>query len=89
MTDATITDITVYRLSKGADFSNWNDSRIDSRYNLLKQVEKKGVEVFGEPDNSIFKLAFPDGYDPLNHADDNIDVVYAEGLRRGVFTESQ
>lgn len=89
MTDAKVTDITAYRLSKGADFSDWLDSRIVSRYNLLNQIILKGVEVFGEPDNSIFRLAFPDGYDPLNHPEDNIDIILAEGRVRGVFPTSQ
>lgn len=88
MTDAIVTDITVYRQSKGRPFENWLDKRVESRYNLLVQIEKNGFEVFGDPDNSIVKLAFPEGFDPEARAEDNLATLRAELERRGLMTKS-
>lgn len=85
MTTATITDITQHRLGKVADFSKWRDSRIKTRATLLGIIEERGVEALGDQNSGMFRTAFPNGYDPLNHAEDNLAVVRAEGVRRGVF----
>lgn len=90
MTDATITDLTEYRLSKKAEaFSEWSDSRVKARVGLLQVIAKSGLSAFGDTGpKSMFALAFPNGFDPLNHPEDNLKAVTVEGVRRGVLSES-
>ncbi len=92
---ATITDINEYRTRKyGMDevdrtlyFKSWTNDRIQKQYELLEYI-RQGLDPLTDMDTPAVRLAFPSGFDPANHPEDNIDTVYAEGVRRGVFVTS-
>lgn len=81
---AQIHDFTAYRAAKDGAFKGWKDSRILSRYQLLSIVEEKGVGSLGDQASPFFKLAFPNGYDPIAHIEDNLGAVHQEAVNRGV-----
>lgn len=85
---AIISNIDDYRKAPVTDatFRNWTDNRFRTRMTLLEQIELKGIEALGDMGHSIVKVCFPNGFDPANHPEDNIDLVRAEGVRRGVLT---
>ena len=99
----TVTDINEYRARKTNDvneaalivhFSDWSDTRIKTRYAFLQFVEAGIVDtsglIKGDPTSGAMNnVSFPNGYDPVNHPEDNIGAVYAEGIRRGVFVVSE
>lgn len=92
MTEATITDINEYRArkvgsAKFAYFSDWTDDMIRTRHKLLGFIENGNTELIDMRQAAV-RAVFPDGYDPGSHPGDNIDAVYAEGVRRGVFVTS-
>lgn len=85
MTDAIVTHMSEYRQRKGvAEFSTWTDHKVETRHELLRMVAKHG----GAEDPQL-SFVFPNGFDPENHAEDNIELVFQEGVRRGVFKISE
>jgi hypothetical protein len=82
-----------YRIRKnGAEnidyFSDWTNKRLTTRHQLLEFVEAGHTDLINDQSEMV-KLAFPGGYNPDKNPGDNIAAVYAEGVRRGVFVESQ
>lgn len=77
-----VTDIKPYQDRKVLE--RMGDDRIRSRYNFLHSVRDMGPDYDPNKDGQIKDL-FPRGFDPENHPEDNIDAIFAEGVRRGVF----
>lgn len=91
--DAIITDINEYRRRKnGAThidaFAKYSDRSIQTRHRMLKFIEEGHTELT-DTSQAVPRMSFPNGFDPENHAEDNINAVYAEGVRRGVFVKSE
>lgn len=85
---AIISNIEDYRKAPVTDatFQFWTDNRFRTRMTLLEQIAEKGIEALGDPEHDMVKACFPKGFDPIKHPEDNIDLVRAEGVRRGVLT---
>jgi hypothetical protein len=92
MADAIITDINEYRAAKvgttNTAFVDWSDERITSRHKMLYFIAAGHTDLT-DMSAAAVRMTFPNGFDPENHLDDNIDAVYAEGVRRGVFVPSE
>jgi hypothetical protein len=94
MPDAIVTDINEYRAKKAGlgpmthidprYFVDWSDDRIRTRYTLLKHIAA-GLTDIHTTDHPLVRSAFPEGYNPELHPEDNMKLVYEEGVRRGVF----
>lgn len=92
---AIITDINEYRTNKqmasalgAVYYSDWTDERLKTRYELLLSIEENGIEAMGNPEHQMYRLTFPAGYNPEIHPEDNLDMIFEEGQRRGVFPSS-
>lgn len=84
MTEAIITDINEYRKSKeGSVLSKWSDTKLKTRYALLKQIED-GANYLTDSSHPLVVRAFPNGFDPENHPEENIGLVREEAVHRGV-----
>jgi len=85
MADAIITDMAIYREKKlGKTLPHLTDEQVKTRYSLVKQIES-GADFSDATASRLMKVVFPNGYDPNNHPEDNGNVLWAEGIRRGVF----
>jgi len=92
---AIITDINEYKARKGIGeaaqvdyFSGWSDKSIKARHKMLGFIEKGFTELI-DMSQPVPRMSFPNGFDPENHPEDNINAVRAEGVRRGVFVTSE
>lgn len=65
------------------DTTRWTDERLTTRYTLLLMIEN-GWSELTDATNPFVRIAFPDGYDPVHHYDDNLNAVRKEVERRGV-----
>lgn len=85
---AIISNISDYQRPKVTEktFKFWSDNRFRTRVELLEQIKLRGIEYFGSQQEALLQSCFPNGFDPRNHPEDNLEVVLAEGARRGVFT---
>lgn len=90
MADAIITDINEYRARKETNsaaavvaFSGLSDTWLKMRYKVLLHVENGVYDPYDTSDK-LAQIAFPNGYDPVNHPEDNFELVLGEMERRGV-----
>lgn len=75
-----VTDITEYRNRKV--LTELSDQRLKDRITLvqgqIKGWDNPRLQAFYEP------MAFPNGYDPARHPEDNIELLEAEYARRNL-----
>lgn len=93
--DAVITDINEYRATKqqrevtnSGYFSNWPDDHLITRLELLQFIEE-GHDFLIDMSQAVPRMTFPNGFDPAEHPEDNIEMVRSEAARRGVFVTSE
>jgi hypothetical protein len=91
--DAVITDINEYRTRKtGATnieyFSDWPDDHLITRLELLQFIED-GHDFLIDMSQAVPRMSFPNGFNPAEHPEDNIEMVRGEAARRGVFVTSE
>ena len=68
----------------------FSDSRLRARHNLIRIIEQGGPSSAELTDtrNEIVRSAFPLGYNPQEHPEDNLQALEDEAKRRGVTLSS-
>lgn len=81
---AEVIDLTQYRQGKNGNaeyFQFHEDEDILRRIKMLTWVAEDDWAAEGTPAHG---LAFPKGYDPINHPEDSLETVTREAERRGI-----
>lgn len=81
---ATVTNLDEYRASKidtQEYFQFHEDSDILRRIQILEWHRDDG---WASPGSAEHGMVFRKGYDPINHPEDNMNVVLREARRRGI-----